>query len=71
MTAYRSDFLQRARQLVARLQLQPLPEGDWYREVFHSELQAQPADGRPARHALTAIYFLLEAGLHSRWHKVL
>lgn len=62
---------QRARQLVACLQLQPHPEGGWYREVFRSDLQVQPADGRPARQALTSIYFLLEAGQHSRWHKVL
>jgi hypothetical protein len=30
-----------------------------------------PQDGRPARSALTSIYFLLEATQHSRWHRVL
>jgi predicted cupin superfamily sugar epimerase len=63
--------MSRTRQLIDQLQLQQHPEGGWYREVFRSSLQVQPADGRPARQALTSIYFLLEAGRHSRWHKVL
>ena len=29
-----------------------------------------PGDGRSDRSALTAIYFLLRAGEHSRWHRV-
>jgi predicted cupin superfamily sugar epimerase len=61
----------RARQLVEQLQLQPHPEGGWYREVFRSSGQVIPRDGRPARSALTSIYFLLEAAQHSRWHRVL
>jgi predicted cupin superfamily sugar epimerase len=61
----------RAQQLIEQLQLQPHPEGGWYREVFRSEDQVMPQDGRPARSALTSIYFLLEAAQHSRWHRVL
>ena len=61
----------RARQLVDLLQLQPHPEGGWYREVFRSEAKVAPPDGRPERAALTSIYFLLEAGQQSRWHRVL
>jgi predicted cupin superfamily sugar epimerase len=61
----------RARQLIDQLQLQPHPEGGWYREVFRSPSQVVPQDGRPARSALTSIYFLLEAAQHSRWHRVL
>jgi len=60
----------RARQLIEQLQLQPHPEGGWYREVFRSAGQVTPRDGRPARSALTSIYFLLEAEQHSRWHRV-
>jgi predicted cupin superfamily sugar epimerase len=60
----------RARQLIEQLQLQPHPEGGWYREVFRSQGQVMPQDGRPARSALTSIYFLLEAAQQSRWHRV-
>ena len=61
----------RTRQLIEQLQLQPHPEGGWYREVFRSAGQVMPQDGRPARSALTSIYFLLETAQHSRWHRVL
>ncbi len=61
----------RAKQLIRTLQLAPHPEGGWYREVFRSTGQVQPAGGKPTRSALTSIYFLLEAGQHSRWHRVL
>ncbi|WP_431095849.1 cupin domain-containing protein [Polaromonas aquatica] len=61
----------RTRQLIEQLQLQPHPEGGWYREVFRSTAEVMPRDGRPARSALTSIYFLLEATQHSRWHRVL
>lgn len=46
------------------LGLQPHPEGGHYREVFRD----LPPTG--ARGACTAIYFLLEAGEVSAWHRV-
>jgi predicted cupin superfamily sugar epimerase len=61
----------RAQQLIATLSLAPHPEGGWYREVFRSTSRVQPADERPSRDALTSIYFLLQAGQFSRWHRVL
>jgi predicted cupin superfamily sugar epimerase len=61
----------RVLQLIDQLQLQPHPEGGWYREVFRSASHVIPQDGRPARSALTSIYFLLEATQLSRWHRVL
>ncbi|MEO5736125.1 MAG: cupin domain-containing protein [Variovorax sp.] len=61
----------RAHELIDLLRLQPHPEGGWYREVFRSATRVNPADGRPQRDALTSIYFLLEAGQQSRWHRVL
>src|SRR5690349_13940265 len=61
----------RAQELIDTLKLAPHPEGGWYREMFRSAAQVAPADGRPARQALTTIYFLLEAHQHSRWHRVL
>lgn len=60
----------RARQLIEELQLEPHPEGGFYRELYRSASFVQPLDGRERRHALTTIYFLLPAGAHSRWHRV-
>jgi predicted cupin superfamily sugar epimerase len=60
----------RVQQLIQTLELQPHPEGGWYGEVFRSTASVTPIDGRPPRSALTSIYFLLEAGHHSRWHRV-
>ena len=54
-----------AADIVALLDLSPHPEGGWYRQTFRDET-ALP-DGRAAS---TAIYFLLEAGQESRWHRV-
>ncbi|MHA1528926.1 MAG: cupin domain-containing protein [Alphaproteobacteria bacterium] len=50
--------------IVERLGLSPHPEGGWYRETW----RAEAADGQRA--AGTAIYYLLEAGQISRWHRV-
>jgi uncharacterized protein len=51
--------------LVEKLGLQPHPEGGYYRQVYKSS--AVVGD----RAAITAIYFLLERGQISRWHRVL
>lgn len=61
----------RAQSLIVDLDLQPHPEGGYYREIFRSASRVQPADHRAGRSALTAIYFLLVAGQHSAWHQVL
>ncbi len=60
----------RAAALIAQLGLQPHPEGGHYAEVFRSARAVQPADGRPARAALTSIDFLLAPGEFSAWHRV-
>jgi uncharacterized protein len=60
----------RAAELVERLRLQPHPEGGFYAEVHRSPVVVQARGGRPARAALTSIYFLLPAGAVSRWHRV-
>jgi len=56
--------------LIDALGMIPHPEGGFYRELYRSSSQVQPADDRPARAALTTIYFLLADGMHSRWHRV-
>ncbi|MEI4486572.1 cupin domain-containing protein [Frigidibacter sp. MR17.14] len=53
-----------AEALIAALELQPHPEGGWYRETW----RAAAAEG--ARAAGTAILFLLKAGERSHWHRV-
>ncbi len=59
----------RAAELIAHLALQPHPEGGFYREVYRSAMSVVPP-GRPARSALTTIYFMLAAGSFSAWHRV-
>lgn len=53
-----------ARDIVRMLDLAPHPEGGWFRETFRDT--AGP-DGRALS---TAIYYLLEAGDVSAWHRV-
>jgi predicted cupin superfamily sugar epimerase len=62
--------MSRARELIQLLDLQPHPEGGWYREIHRSTATVSPADHRPPRSALTVIYFLLERGQFSAWHVV-
>jgi predicted cupin superfamily sugar epimerase len=54
----------RAADVIAALALAPHPEGGWYRETFRDP---QSVSGRSAS---TAIYYLLEAGEVSRWHRI-
>jgi uncharacterized protein len=60
----------RAAELRQVLDLQPHPEGGWYREVYRSSSLVQPKDDRGQRSAITAIYFLLNRGEKSAWHVV-
>ncbi|WP_029005967.1 cupin domain-containing protein [Azorhizobium doebereinerae] len=53
-----------AAQVIARLDLLPHPEGGHYRETFRD----MAPEG--TRAASTAIYFLLQAGECSHWHRV-
>ena len=64
------DPKDRGANLIDALDLRPHPEGGYFREVHRSPARVQPADGRPARLALTTIYFLLVTGQVSRWHRV-
>ncbi len=51
-----------AQDVITRLNLQPHPEGGWYRQTWQAE-NAGRATG-------TCIYFLLAAGKNSHWHRV-
>jgi uncharacterized protein len=52
-----------AAEIIATLNLEPHPEGGWFRQTFLDT-------GPDARGHSTAIYFLLESGKPSHWHKV-
>jgi len=56
-------------ELIERLELLRHPEGGWYAEIHRSNETVLRADGA-RRSAGTLIYFLLEAGDCSRWHRV-
>ncbi len=60
--------------LIRSLDLQPHPEGGFYRETWRSDLilpqSTLPPGYQGARSAGTAILFLLPTGHSSRWHRV-
>ena len=51
--------------IIRTLELEPHPEGGWYRETFRAESVAGE------RGTLTAIYYLLRENERSHWHRVL
>ncbi len=52
-----------AEDIIRKLELQPHPEGGWYRQTW----VGPEVGGRPSG---TAILFLLRAGERSHWHRV-
>jgi uncharacterized protein len=63
-----------AAQLIQQYHLQPHPEGGWYKETYKSNEQitanALPQRFSGSRAFSTAIYFLLEAGNFSAFHRI-
>jgi uncharacterized protein len=57
-------------QLAEQLDLQPHPEGGWFRETWRSPFSFRPQGYQGQRNAATAIYFLLHPGERLRWHVV-
>lgn len=55
--------------LADALDLQPHPEGGWYRQTWVSPESVTLPDGR-TRATATLIHFLLPAGESSAWHRV-
>jgi uncharacterized protein len=51
-------------QIIEILELEPHPEGGYFRETFRD---AEKIDGK---NASTAIYYLLAEGEHSHWHRI-
>lgn len=60
----------RAKQLVERLRLIPHPEGGHYKESYRSQESFIPMGFDGQRNYSTAIYFLLQLGDFSGFHKI-
>lgn len=59
-----------ATDLIRQFDLQPHPEGGYFRETYRAtDSVVRPADGAP-RAASTAIYYLLCDGAYSSWHRI-
>jgi predicted cupin superfamily sugar epimerase len=56
-------------ELIREWQLQPHPEGGWYRELHRSHTMVKRGDGSE-RTAITTILYLLDGTHCSRWHRV-
>lgn len=54
--------------LITKLELLPHPEGGYYKETYRSKTQIDTPGGK--RNVSTAIYFLLEKGNFSAFHKI-
>ena len=59
-----------AQDIVKELELLPHPEGGYYKEVYRSDMTLHSPAANAKRNALTCIYFLLEKGQVSRFHRV-
>lgn len=57
-------------ELADLLDLEPHPEGGWYRETWRSDVEITPEGYGGTRASATAIYFLLAPGEESRLHRV-
>lgn len=66
--------MQSAQQLISQFKLQKHPEGGWYKETYRSSENipqaALPARFKGPRVFSTAIYFLLEQGNFSAFHRI-
>lgn len=58
-----------ADRLIKALDLQPHPEGGYFRETYRSAENIQCSDGRQ-RSASTAIYYMLRDSDFSAWHRI-
>jgi predicted cupin superfamily sugar epimerase len=56
--------------MAEQFDLQPHPEGGWYRETFRSSRRLTLGGYDGERSTATAIYFLLNPGEESAWHVV-
>src|SRR5215469_756755 len=69
-----TNKLNDARYWIEKLQLNPHPEGGYYRETYRSDVvlarETLPSGFKGARAAATAIYFLIEGENFSAFHRL-
>ena len=63
-------MLRTAEDLIESLDLIPHPEGGFYRETYRSDKTISATHLEGVRSAYTTIYFLLDQGSFSAWHRV-
>ena len=61
---------QNASYWINHLNLQPHPEGGFYKEVFRSQQQVNRAGSAALLQACTSIYYLLEGNDYSGFHRI-
>jgi predicted cupin superfamily sugar epimerase len=59
-----------AADLIREFDLQPHPEGGFYRETYRAEQNVARTTDGATRAASTAIYYLLCDGAYSSWHRI-
>ncbi|AJW46480.1 MULTISPECIES: cupin domain-containing protein [Ralstonia] len=59
-----------AQRLIARLGLEPHPEGGFYRETYRSQERVQRGIPAVERAAATVIHYLLADDAYSAWHRI-
>ena len=62
---------QNAAYWINHLNLQPHPEGGYYKEVFRSQLRVTSELSGKLKQACTSIYYLLEGDDYSGFHRIL
>ena len=55
---------------IDHLNLQPHPEGGYYKEVFRSQQQVSRSGSTDVKQACTSIYYLLEGEDYSGFHRI-
>jgi len=55
---------------INKLNLQPHPEGGFYKEVFRSQIDVTTANNSKVKQAITSIYYLLEGNDYSGFHRL-
>jgi len=63
-------MLPQAKYYIEKLDMQPHPEGGFYKETYRSQSTTPVGDNKQERHHSTAIYFLLLEDKFSAFHRI-